>query len=564
MNLIIAHRNRGTEKIEGNHFLQFAFTCNPVASVVMEGFSKKSMANGDNVSIFNSLIGLKFHEIFFVVPEEWSLPLDTKKKDNIISYKEHINIPSDKISIFKQKKASEKWFIISNGRFFTQINSKIIRHMLEKVSADVISINVDPQLLSEREKVRLTMEGNIAGFRRMYSDSAEYSPVPNDWPAHLFIKAEILNKIITENSLPVSFPNIMETCTEKNIKVRGVDVGGIALDLDSEFGLLQFCRMMLKNQNESFRNESSIPKNHNIKLIGKVLLGKNIQIGSKTTIIGSSIIGDDVIIDEGSLINSSIIGSNTFIHRENPIQNRIQGGQYEQQPLRKNITYIRSDYTDLKKSNLNKFRNWSVFSYARLIKRIADIFVSIIVLTLFIPLLPFIAGAIKLTSPGPIFYRDKRQGLHGREFHCLKFRTMIPGASKIQENLRFVSQVDGPQFKIDDDPRINLVGKFLRETYIDEIPQFFNVLLGQMSVVGPRPSPESENTLCPFWRDARLSVKPGITGLWQICRTRRPMKDFQEWIKYDIEYVKNLSMKRDLEICWKTAKKMIDNFISQF
>jgi lipopolysaccharide/colanic/teichoic acid biosynthesis glycosyltransferase len=159
---------------------------------------------------------------------------------------------------------------------------------------------------------------------------------------------------------------------------------------------------------------------------------------------------------------------------------------------------------------------------------------------------------------------DKRQGLNGKEFNCLKFRTMVTGAHKIQEKLRVVSQVDGPQFKMADDPRISTFGWFLRETYIDEIPQFLNVLLGQMSVVGPRPSPESENTLCPFWRDARLSVRPGITGLWQVHRTRQPMRDFQEWIHYDIEYVRNLSLRMDLWICWQTAKKLFENFISQF
>ena len=114
------------------------------------------------------------------------------------------------------------------------------------------------------------------------------------------------------------------------------------------------------------------------------------------------------------------------------------------------------------------------------------------------------------------------------------------------------------------EPRISAVGRFLRETYIDEIPQFFNVLFGQMSVVGPRPSPESENTLCPFWREARLSVRPGITGLWQILRTRVPMKDFQEWIRYDTEYVRNLSLKTDLWICWKTIKKLVGDFMNQF
>ena len=141
---------------------------------------------------------------------------------------------------------------------------------------------------------------------------------------------------------------------------------------------------------------------------------------------------------------------------------------------------------------------------------------------------------------------------------------MMVGADNIQEKLRVVSQVDGPQFKMENDPRVNSIGRFLRETYLDEIPQFFNVLVGQMSVVGPRPSPEAENTLCPSWRDARLSVRPGITGLWQVFGTREPMKDFQEWIHYDIKYVRNLSLKTDLWICWKTARKLISEFIRQF
>jgi lipopolysaccharide/colanic/teichoic acid biosynthesis glycosyltransferase len=141
---------------------------------------------------------------------------------------------------------------------------------------------------------------------------------------------------------------------------------------------------------------------------------------------------------------------------------------------------------------------------------------------------------------------------------------MRVGAADIQDKLRFVSEVDGPQFKMADDPRISSVGRFLRETYLDEIPQFFNVLVGQMSLVGPRPSPEKENTLCAWWRDARLSVRPGISGLWQVFRTREPYRDFQEWIHYDTRYVQELSVRMDLWICWCTFKKMVDNFIRQF
>jgi lipopolysaccharide/colanic/teichoic acid biosynthesis glycosyltransferase len=198
------------------------------------------------------------------------------------------------------------------------------------------------------------------------------------------------------------------------------------------------------------------------------------------------------------------------------------------------------------------------------LKRLADIVGAVLVMILFAPIVPFIAAALKINSPGPLFFKSKRQGLHGKEFYCIKFRTMVIGADKMQDQLRIINQMDGPQFKIDDDPRVSSVGRFLRDTFIDEIPQFFNVLMGQMSIVGPRPSPESENTLCPPWRDARLSVRPGITGLWQTCRTRQPSQDFQEWIYYDIKYVKKLSLKLDLWICWETAKQMSRKFINQF
>jgi len=210
------------------------------------------------------------------------------------------------------------------------------------------------------------------------------------------------------------------------------------------------------------------------------------------------------------------------------------------------------------------FRPWPRSSYARGLKRVADVLAALLVLILFAPIFPVIALAVRLSSPGSVFFRDKRQGFHGKLFDCIKFRTMRQGADKIQEKLRFVCEVDGPQFKMADDPRITTVGRFLRETYLDEIPQFFNVLCGQMSVVGPRPSPESENTLCPSWRDARLSVRPGITGLWQVRRTRAEHKDFQEWIHYDTQYVRDLSPGLDLWICWRTFRRMVENFVSQF
>jgi lipopolysaccharide/colanic/teichoic acid biosynthesis glycosyltransferase len=126
-------------------------------------------------------------------------------------------------------------------------------------------------------------------------------------------------------------------------------------------------------------------------------------------------------------------------------------------------------------------------------------------------------------------------------------------AEQIKQQLQAQNQVDGPQFFIRNDPRLTRVGKLLRQHNLDELPQFFNVLLGDMSVVGPRPSPYKENQYCPAWREARLSVRPGITGLWQIRRTRRAGADFQEWIKYDLEYVQRWGWKMEVAIILKTV-----------
>jgi lipopolysaccharide/colanic/teichoic acid biosynthesis glycosyltransferase len=134
---------------------------------------------------------------------------------------------------------------------------------------------------------------------------------------------------------------------------------------------------------------------------------------------------------------------------------------------------------------------------------------------------------------------------------------MRKDAEKIKEQLRKLNQADGPQFWMENDPRLTRVGRFLRRYNLDEFPQFFNVLVGHMSIVGPRPSPYRENQFCPAWREARLSVRPGITGLWQVRRTRRAGNDFQEWIRYDLEYVENASWLLDIKIIWRTVTTMI-------
>jgi lipopolysaccharide/colanic/teichoic acid biosynthesis glycosyltransferase len=187
------------------------------------------------------------------------------------------------------------------------------------------------------------------------------------------------------------------------------------------------------------------------------------------------------------------------------------------------------------------------------LKPVLESAVSIAALLLLSPLLLLVALIVKLDSRGPVLYGHKREGKDGRLFRCWKFRTMVEGAQTRERDLQAKSHVDGPQFKVDNDPRITRAGRWLRPTSLDELPQLLNVALGQMSLVGPRPSPFRENQLCVPWREGRLSVRPGITGLWQVCRHERASGDFHQWIQYDLLYVRYNSFLVDLKIMIATV-----------
>ncbi len=186
-------------------------------------------------------------------------------------------------------------------------------------------------------------------------------------------------------------------------------------------------------------------------------------------------------------------------------------------------------------------------------KRTFDIVVSLVVLLVALPLFAIVALCIVLEDGRPVFYGHVRQSQGGRSFRCWKFRSMYRNADRLTPRLAEKNICDGPQVFIKQDSRVTRFGHILRRFEIDEFPQFWNVLIGDMSVVGPRPSPDEENQYSPAWRDLRLSVRPGITGLWQLERTRAPGEDFQEWIKYDIEYVRRASFWFDFGLCAKTA-----------
>lgn len=191
----------------------------------------------------------------------------------------------------------------------------------------------------------------------------------------------------------------------------------------------------------------------------------------------------------------------------------------------------------------------------RVLKRGTDLAVSITLLTLFLPIIPVVAVLIRLDSPGPVFFRQKRVGKNGKTFDFYKFRSMVPGAEGVIDTLRPLSNADGPVFKIKDDPRITRVGRFLRRSSLDELPQLINVLRGEMSIVGPRPNLPSEVSQYLPWQRRRLDVTPGITCFWQIAG--RSHIGFQEWMRLDLEYVRARSYVTDIKIMFKTIPAVI-------
>jgi lipopolysaccharide/colanic/teichoic acid biosynthesis glycosyltransferase len=183
-------------------------------------------------------------------------------------------------------------------------------------------------------------------------------------------------------------------------------------------------------------------------------------------------------------------------------------------------------------------------------KRMFDVATALIGLTLLLPLIPVIVALIKLDSSGSVLFSQKRVGRDGRLFTCYKFRSMVDNAESMKAQLAEFNEASGAAFKIRQDPRITEIGAFLRKSSLDEMPQMWNVLKGDMSIVGPRPQIPAEVALYAAWHRRRLEVRPGITCLWQIAG--RSHVGFDEWMRLDVEYVRRRSMKLDLWILLRT------------
>ncbi len=213
----------------------------------------------------------------------------------------------------------------------------------------------------------------------------------------------------------------------------------------------------------------------------------------------------------------------------------------------------RASFDEMFGSPLLVFRSTPETSWQMLAKMLMDLAGSLVgIIVTGLPML-IIAVLIKLTSPGPVFFRQQRSGLNGAPFNIYKFRTMQTNAEQFQHELAAMNEMTGPVFKVTNDPRITPIGKFLRKYSLDELPQLFNIFRGEMSIVGPRPLPVNEvKRFNDLAHRRRLSVKPGLTCLWQV-QGRNKISDFKEWVRLDLEYIDNWSIWLDLAIIIRTV-----------
>jgi lipopolysaccharide/colanic/teichoic acid biosynthesis glycosyltransferase len=221
------------------------------------------------------------------------------------------------------------------------------------------------------------------------------------------------------------------------------------------------------------------------------------------------------------------------------------------------LTFVQASGTHQRARLGVGLRKWRTPVLSRLAKRSMDLFIVALVLPLALPLLALCALLVKLDSPGPVFFNQVRTGRHGNRFVMYKFRTMVANAEALKASLLAHNLLTWPDFKMKNDPRITRVGRILRRLSLDELPQIFNVLRGEMSLVGPRPTSFDARTYS-LWHSERLEAAPGITGLWQIMGRGRI--DFDDRVRLDIAYIGNQSLLLDLALLLRTAPVLFRGF----
>ncbi len=404
-----------------------------------------------------------------------------------------------------------------------------------------------------RECVKLDARGRVRRIQRFYDAVT--------WPFTTGVSCSLLPASCTllADGLPwVSLAQIREGLASRGMPSLDLPIQGAVVNLGVEEEMLSFSERFITQATAVAGRRSPAAKvlyvggRHQVarsaRLVGPVILHGGAVVEEGATILGPALIGAGARVERGALVAQSVLGAKAVVGPGATVRHRVVFEEMTaSEPMPRSSIPYRLPAAVPVTPALREQEPQRQSRYVSL-KPFLEGAAAILGLLLLSPLLLVIAALIKLEARGPVFYGHKREGKDGRVFPCWKFRTMVVGAQARERELQGRSQVDGPQFKLRDDPRLTRMGRFLRPTSLDELPQLFNVALGQMSLVGPRPSPFRENQLCVPWREGRLSVRPGITGLWQVCRHERAAGDFHQWIEYDLLYVRHISFAVDVKI----------------
>jgi lipopolysaccharide/colanic/teichoic acid biosynthesis glycosyltransferase len=478
----------------------------------------------------------------------------------------------------------EPVYLIFNGERFPicDLSDAISIHRQNRCDATLIDF---PQRSKRgyEEKIQFDKEGRVKRVNRSYEEEENLLRTDRDWPTLIVLSPEAMRELL-DTSLPHRINQWPSAMLRAGLLVRGSTIPGRSFSLYDREHLFELNEVILRlrphwlagggglvDQGEKIWVGKNVRIDSTANLLGPIAIGDNVEIGPDAVVVGPTTIGRGSKIGAGIVLKRSVVLPDTTLagatFKSHAISQAIVlGGDTptiqaltpEELPGRGMDLRSLSVDRPIKLETVLEGGTTPALTGARYrtfltAKRAFDVTGSFVALALTAPFYPLIMLAIYLNSPGPIFYGAVRQGRGGKNFKCWKFRTMVINADEIKRKLMIQNEVDGPQFKMKHDPRIFFVGKWLRKLNVDEWPQFWNVFIGQMSVVGPRPSPEKENQMCPAWREARLSVRPGITGLWQVSRRRdRGESDFQEWIYYDVQYIKKQSFWLDIKIFCKT------------
>jgi lipopolysaccharide/colanic/teichoic acid biosynthesis glycosyltransferase len=426
---------------------------------------------------------------------------------------------------------------------------QLLAHITEAPRSAVHLVSMETNVGGTCEWVDVDHHGDVTRVQRYYDDVT--------WSYASGVAASLVPVSCLRVARGVRFESLRalrSILAANGVPSRDVPLAGRTFDLLDERELLMLTERVIRGGGIG----TASPTAHigdgafvdqSARLLGDVIVQAGAHVGANALIVGPAVVGTGARVGASAVLVQCIVQRGTTVpeaatYRHQLVSNSSPAAGSAERPSAYDPFSVRAFRADVQDGPAAR-------PYAA-IKFACESTLALAALIVLLPFLVLLAVLIKLDSPGPVFFADRRETKGGRNFRCLKFRTMVPGADAMQRDLMVNNSVDGPQFKMRKDPRLTRLGRWMRPCSIDELPQLVNVALGEMSLVGPRPSPFRENQTCVPWREGRLSVRPGITGLWQLCRHDREQGDFHQWIEYDLLYVKHMSPLLDIKIVLAT------------